>query len=157
MTNKVYRLEIVEEPTEEFWIAIHTDLEAHQIAFYINQQTPLLFKRVKKDLKNEKKEGVFFLFEWEDLISDIKCQLISNKSIEEISNSKTNNSTLFELPEINEVYLFSEFKQADFFIKSTNIDTLKTIQNQLANWQKVTMSYSISLEKIKNQWNLIFD
>ena len=117
----------------------------------------MLFKRVKKDLKNEKREGVFILFEWEDLISDVKCQLISNKSIQEISIGKTNNSTLFELPEINEVSLFSEFKQADFFIKSTNIDTLKSIQNQLSNWYKVTMSYKISLEKIKNQLNLIFD
>jgi len=53
--------------------------------------------------------------------------------------------------------LFSEFKQADFFIKSTNIDALKTIQNQLSNWYKVTMSYKISLEEIKNQLNLIFD
>ena len=56
---------------------------------------------------------------------------------------------MFELPEINEVSLFSEFKQADFFIKSTNIDTLKSIQNHLSNWYKVTMSYKISLEKIK--------
>jgi hypothetical protein len=157
MTNKVYHLEVEDEPVEEHWIAIHTSLEAHQIAFYINKHTSMLFKRVKKDLKNEKREGVFLLFEWEDLISDVKCQLISNKSIQEISIGKTNNSTLFELPEINEVSLLSEFKQADFFIKSTNIDTLKTIQNQLSNWYKVTMSYKISLEKIKNQLNLIFD
>ena len=157
MTNKVYHLEVEEEPIEEHWIAIHSSLEAHQIAFYLNKQTSLLFKRVKKDLKNEKKEGVFLLFEWEDLISDVKCQLISNKPIQEISNSQTNNGTLFELPEINEVSLFSEFKQADFFIKSSNIETLNTIQDQLTNWYKVTMSYKISLEKIKNQLNLIFD
>ena len=107
MTNKVYHLEVEDEPVEEHWIAIHTSLEAHQIAFYINKHTSMLFKRVKKDLKNEKREGVFLLFECEDLISDVKCQLISNKSIQEISIGKTNNSTLFELPEINEVSLFS--------------------------------------------------
>ena len=34
---------------------------------------------------------------------------------------------------------------------------LKNIQNQLANWSMITLTYSISLEKIRSQMNLIFD
>ena len=88
-------------------------------------------------------------------MSDRRCQLISNKFIQESSNTLAKSNSLFKLPERNEVYLISEFKQADFFIKSNYSEILKTIQIQLNNWPMVSMSYNISLKnKTLNKLNI---
>ena len=157
MANKVYHLKIEEDSEEDFYIGIHTSLEAFQLAFYINKQNSILLKRGGKDLENEKQLGVFSLFEWEEFFSERKCQLISNKFIQEGPSRLLNSNSLFELPERNEVYLLTEFKQADFFIKSTNFELLKTIQIQLNNWSMVTMTYNIALKKINSRMNIIFN
>lgn len=88
-------------------------------------------------------------------MSDRRCQLISNKFIQESSNTLAKSNSLFKLPERNEVYLIPEFKQADFFIKSNYSEILKTIQIQLNNWPMVSMSYNISLKnKTLNKLNI---
>ena len=48
MANKIYHLKIEEDSVEDFYIAIHTPLEAHQLAFYINKQNKILLERKKK-------------------------------------------------------------------------------------------------------------
>ena len=155
MVNKIYHLKVEEDSVEDFYIAIHTPLEAYQLAFYINKQNKILLERKKKDLKNKKRQGVFPFFEWEDLLSDRKCQLISNKFIRESSNTYAKSYSLFQLPERNEVYLISDFKQVDFFIKSNYSEILKTIQIQLNNWPMVSMSYNISPKnKTLNELNI---
>ena len=155
MVNKIYHLKIEEDSVEDFYIAIHTPLEAHQLAFYINKQNKILLERKKKDLKNKKRQGVFPFFEWEDLLSDRRCQLISNKFIRESSNTYAKSYSLFQLPERNEVYLISDFKQVDFFIKSNYSEILKTIQIQLNNWPMVSMSYNIfPKNKTLNELNI---
>ena len=88
-------------------------------------------------------------------MSDRRCQLISNKFIQESSNTLAKSNSLFKLPERNQVYLIPEFKQADFFIKSNYSEILKTIQIQLNNWPMVSMSYNISLKnKTLNKLNI---
>ncbi len=155
MVNKIYHLKIEEDSVEDFYIAIHTPLEAYQLAFYINKQNKILLERKKKDLKNKKRQGVFPFFEWEDLLSDRRCQLISNKFIRESSNTYAKSYSLFQLPERNEVYLVTDFKQVDFFIKSNYSEILKTIQIQLNNWPMVSMSYNISPKnKTLNKLNI---
>lgn len=155
MVNKIYHLKVEEDSVEDFYIAIHTPLEAYQLAFYINKQNKILLERKKKDLKNKKRQGVFPFFEWEDLLSDRKCQLISNKFIRESSNTYAKSYSLFQLPERNEVYLISDFKQVDFFIKSNYSEILKTIQIQLNNWPMVSMSYNIfPKNKTLNELNI---
>ena len=76
MAKRLYYLQVEDDSVKEYFIAIHTSLEAYKLAFYINQNTPILLTRSKKDVKSQKQEGVFFLFEWEDLLSDRRCQLI---------------------------------------------------------------------------------
>lgn len=157
MGQKIYHLEVEEYPVEEYWMAVHSPVEAHQIAFYINQHSSILLKRSQKDLENLRKQGPFQLFEWEDLYTDTKCLLLSNKTIEEKSSPLSKNGTLFELPERNEVSLFTEFKQTDFFIKSTENTLLTTLQNKLRKWPLISMCYRISLEKISSQSNQILE
>ena len=157
MGQKTHLLEIEETPIEEYWMAIHSPVEAHKIVFYINQNSEILLKRSKKDIENQRKQGPFLLFEWEDFYSDIKCVLISNNSVEEKARPRSKNDTLFELPERNEVSLISEFKHADFLIKSTDKTLLTALQNQLKKWSLTTMCYRITIEKIADQLNLILD
>ena len=155
MANKVYKLKIEEGPSDEYFIAIHSTLEAYQLAYYINKQNKILLKR-KKDFITEKNKGSFSLFEWKDLYSELRCYLISNKFMYESSNSEANSKSLFEFPERNEVYLIPEFKEADFFIKSTHLEILKTIKIQLNNFSMVVMAYNIYPNN-KTRMNLIFD
>ena len=155
MANKIYKLKIEEGHIDEYFIAIHSTLEAYQLAYYVNKQNKILLKR-KKDFIAEKKKGSFSLFEWRDLYSELRCHLISNKFIHENSNSESNSNSLFEFPERNEVYLISEFKEADFFIKSTHFDILKTIKIQLNNFSMVMMAYNVYPNN-KTRMNLIFD
>ena len=155
MVNKIYHLKVEEDSVEDFYIAIHTPLEAYQLAFYINKQNKILLERKKNDLKNKKRQGVFPFFAWEDLLSDRRCQLISNKFIRESSNTYAKSYSLFQLPERNEVYLISDFKQVDFFIKSNYSEILKTIQIQLNNWPMVSVSYNIfPKNKTLNELNI---
>ena len=155
MANKIYKLRIEEGPSDEYFIAIHSTLEAYQLAYHVNKQNKILLKR-KKDFFTAKHKGSFSLFEWKDLYSEFKCHLISNKFTYESSISKPNSGSLFEFPERNEVYLISEFKEADFFIKSTHFDILKTIKIQLNNFSMVMMACNIYPNN-KTRMNLIFD
>ena len=59
MVNKIYHLKVEEDSVEDFYIAIHTPLEAYQLAFYINKQNKILLERKKKILKTKKDKGFF--------------------------------------------------------------------------------------------------
>ena len=62
MSKKVYHLELEEELLEDEILALHTTLEAHQIAFFLNQSIGAKFKRSKKDLYGKKVKTSFIHF-----------------------------------------------------------------------------------------------
>ena len=157
MSRKVYHLEMEEEPLEDEIIAIHTTLEAHQLAFFLNQRISARFCRSKKDLYNKKKKTPFIHFEWQNKDYDLNCSLFSNKNITEKNEQALNSTSLFEIPLRNEVSLITEFKTVDFFIKSTDKNTIETIITQLKNWSNISLIYVIPVDKLKTQLNLIFD
>lgn len=157
MSRKVYHLEMEEEPLEDEIIAIHTSLEAHQLAFFLNQRISARFCRSKKDLYNKKKKTPFIHFEWQNKDYDLNCSLFSNKNITEKNEQSLNSTSLFDIPLRNEVSLITEFKTVDFFIKSTDKNTIETIITQLKNWSNISLIYFIPVDKIKTQLNLIFD
>ncbi len=157
MSRKVYHLEMEEEPLEDEIIAIHTTLEAHQLAFFLNQRISARFSRSKKDLYNKKKKTPFIHFEWQNKDYDLNCSLFSNKNITEKNEQALNSTSLFEIPLRNEVSLITEFKTVDFFIKSTDKNTIETIITQLKNWSNISLIYVIPVDKLKTQLNLIFD
>lgn len=156
MAPRIYHLEIEEPIIEEYWMGVHTPIEAYQLVYYINKNTSLLLCRSKTDLQNENNQGIFQLFEWENPEQDINCFLFSNKYQEEKVQTTTNNNTLFELPQRNEVSLFSEFKQVDFYIRCNDKNTLESLQRVLAAWSAISYTFRIPFEKIKNRL-LIFD
>ena len=154
--RKIYNLEIDEVIEKDHWLGIHTSIEPYQLAFFINQNSQLRLSRSKKDVFNEKKQSVFQLFEWVDPTNDITCNLISNKFILEKNEKELNNNVLFKLPERNELYLIDEFKHIDFFFRSSNEITIKSIQYLLIEEPRMSLVYIIPEEKIKNKLNLIF-
>ena len=77
--RRIYTLEIDEVIEKDNWLGIHTSIEPYQLAFIINQNSRLKLSRSKKDVFNEKKEGVFQLFEWIDPMNDIVCNLLLRK------------------------------------------------------------------------------
>ena len=153
---KIYKLEIDEVTEKDHWLGIHTSIEPYQLAFIINQNSQLRLRRSKKDVFNEKKQGVFQLFEWVDPINDIVCNLLSNRFIIEKNQKKLNNNILFKLPERNELYLFDEFKHVDLLFRSSNEKIIKSIKYLLIEEPMTSLVYSIPEEKIRNQLNLIF-
>jgi len=156
MTQKIYHLAYEEEDIQDHVLALHSNLEAYQIAFFLNQNASAKFKRIN-DIAMEDKDALFLMYEWENPLLDINTTLFSNKSISEKEQLDTNNNTLFNLPLRNEVSLFPKFKQVDFFIKSKDLETLKLLFKQLNSWKSTSMIYDVSAEKIKNRLNLIFD
>jgi hypothetical protein len=157
MSRKVYHLKIEEELLKDEIIAIHTSLEAHQIAFYLNQTMAAKFIRTKKDLFNKKVNPTFIHFEWQNEAYDLNCSLFSNKNLNEKDQLSLNSTSLFDMPLRNEVSLISNFKKVDFFIKSTDRSTIESIITQLKNWSNISLIYQVPLDKIRTQLNLIFN
>ena len=157
MSRKVYHLELEEELLEDEIIGIHSQVEAHQIAFYLNQTIGAHFIRSKKDLHRKRVNASFIHFEWKNKAMDLNCSLFSNKSLDEKDKQSSNSNTLFDIPLRNEVSLITEFKTVDFFIKSTDSHTIETIITQLNNWTNISLIYAIPVDKLKTQLNLIFD
>lgn len=154
--KKIYTLEIDEVIEKDHWLGINTSLEPYQLAFNLNRNSLLRLIRSKKDIFNEKKQGVFQHFEWIDPINNIVCNLLSNKFIIEKNQNKLNKNVLFKLPERNELYLFNEFKRFDLLFRSSNEKIIKSIKYLLIEEPMISLVYSIPEEKIRNQLNLIF-
>jgi hypothetical protein len=155
-SSKKYLLDFEEEEFDGYLLALHTHLDDYQIAFHLNKYSPTKFKRIE-DIVLNKDESSFSLFEWEDPLLDQKTSLFSNKYLHETNLEKTNNNALFDLPLRNEVSLFPEFKQADFFIKSNHRETIQILFKLLNSGRAVSLVYEVPSKKIKNRLNLIFD
>jgi hypothetical protein len=154
--HKVHLLTYEEEDLKDYLLAIHSSLEGFQIAFYLNQISRTKFKR-DQDITLDTKKAAFSSFKWENYLIDVNTLLFSNKYLLQLEQENTNNNTLFDLPLRNEVSLIPEFKQVDFFIKSSHLETIQTLSKSLIPERGITMTYEVPSNKIKNRLNLIFD
>jgi hypothetical protein len=155
--HKVHLLDYQEEDfNKDHLLAIHSNKEAFQIAYFLNKFSNSIFRR-KEDIALNYKEASFSLFKWENSLIDIKTILFCNIHKHYLEQENLNKNTLFNLPLRNEVYLFPEFKQVDFFIKSDHLETIQLLFKSLNTWSAITMIYEIPSNKIKNRLNLIFD
>ena len=153
---KIHHLNYKEENSEDHLLAIHSNIEAFQIAYFLNKYTNSTFKR-GEDIDLNSKEACFYLFKWENPLIDIKTILFSNKYKYHLKQIKLNNNLLFDLPLRNEVYLFSEFKHIDFFIKSNHLETIQLLIKALNSWKALTIVYKVPSKKLKSRMNLIFN
>lgn len=141
-------------------IGIHTPLEDSRLAYLLNQNLDLEFRRYKEDLdlfyKNE--QSSFSIFIFDDQKNMAKWTLISNKNLrrEPIKNKEEN---LFENEQFIS-YLIPEKKRVDFFIKIDSIFTEefnRTVIEKIKNINKVIALYAIDPYELKSKDHLIFE
>lgn len=143
-------------------IAIHTTLENYRVAYFINQNLPVLLHRNKKDILigTEKQKTGFLNFFFEDTKKEVVWTLIENKK--EISLPQKNKTiTLFNQEQefSNTVYFLPELKNVDFFLKiegDENQININKITNKLNTVNQLTTVYAVNKNRIKSKNNLIF-
>ena len=144
-------------------IAIHTVLEDYRLAYFINQQLPVVLSKSKEEVSITVKEGeAFFLkFGYHDYLNDVLWSLISNKN-EIIIKKKSTGQNLFLNTAVEiatKVYLLPELKKVDFFLKiENNRGTFETEQiiKSINNIDRIAAVYAVIPDKIKSRNNLIF-
>ena len=144
-------------------IAIHSSLEDFRLAYFINQNLPIILSKSKEEIGVLVKEGEAFFtkFSFDDLKNDITWCLIQNKN-DIIINQKNTKQNLFldtNLEVLRKVHLISELKKVDYFLKiehNNNAFQMDEIVRQLNKIERISAVYSVIPEKIKSKNNLIF-
>lgn len=160
----VYKLHIDEFDEIDYQlIAIHTSLEDYRLAYFINQNLPILLKKSNNTIQISNKEGEtqFTRFLYEDEKTGISWDLIQNQN-DIVVSSQRNNPGLFAESNSSfstKIYLIPEFKKVDFFLKIENASAgidLEMITSQINKIERISTVYSVEVEKIKSKNNLIF-
>lgn len=144
-------------------IAIHSSLEDYRMAFFINQNLPIILSKSKEEIivKVNNEEVLFSKFIYDDLSNDLIWTLIQNKN-EIITKEKTKNQTLFldtELEIETKVFLLPELKKVDYFLKIENVQSkleVKKTISKLLNIDQISTAYKVDVNTIKSKNNLIF-
>ncbi|HEX8575404.1 MAG TPA: IPExxxVDY family protein [Flavobacterium sp.] len=144
-------------------IAIHSSIEDYRMAYFLNQNLPIILSKSKQYISVNSKEGeVFFSkFTFDDLKNDLQWSLLQNKN-EIITSKSIPNPNLFSniIIEVEtNVFLIPELKKVDYFLKIENTNAnfdLHTILKKIHTITKITTAYAVDPEKIKSKNNLIF-
>ena len=144
-------------------IAIHSVLEDYRLAYLINQKLPILLNKSKEEVEIHTKEGDAFFskFTFSDFLNDVQWTLIPNKN-EIIVKKKSTGQNLFlnEQVEIaTKIYLLSELKKVDYFLKIENNkgDTdINQVLKSIHSIDRIAAVYIVDPKKIKSKNNLIF-
>ena len=144
-------------------IAIHSSLEDFRLAYFINQNLPIILSKSKEEVGVIVKEGEAFFtkFIFDDFKNDITWCLIQNKN-DIIINQKNTKQNLFlntDLEVLRKVHLISELKKVDYFLKIAHHDEaflVDEIVSQLNKIERISAVYSVIPEKMKSKNNLIF-
>lgn len=138
-------------------IGIHTTLEDYKLAYLLNQQLKISFRKsdFNLDFENKKNNASFSIYEYTSVEYDFDWFLISN-SIKEENGTISNGLPLYTE---TKTYLIPEKKNIDFFIKiSGDIDYkffTKTIQ-KIKEVNQIITSYQIDKNSLKSKDFLIF-
>jgi hypothetical protein len=144
-------------------IAIHTSLEDYRLAYYINQNLPIVLKKSNCTIQISNKDGEsqFTRFIFEDENASVYWNLIQNKN-DILVSLKTLNQGLFA--ESNnkfskKIYFIPEFNKVDYFLKIENAEAMidvSEIINQIKKIDRISTVYAVDVENIKSKNNLIF-
>lgn len=144
-------------------IAIHSTLEDYRLAYLINQKLPVILSKSKEEIGVTVKEGeaLFSKFIFDDLHKGILWTLIPNKN-EITVRKKSTGQNLFLNTDVEiatKVYLLSELKKVDYFLKiENNGDTfdVEEIVKSIQSINRIATVYAVIPQKIKSKNNLIF-
>jgi len=144
-------------------IAIHSTLEDYRLAYFINQKLPIILSKSKEAIGVTIKEGEAFFskFVFDDLKNAVLWTLIQNKN-EITIRKKSTGQNLFLNTDVEiatKVYLLSELKKVDYFLKienNTDPSVVEEIIKNLNSIDRISTVYAVIPEKIKSKNNLIF-
>lgn len=144
-------------------IAIHTTLEDYRLAYFINQKLLINLSKNENEIQINIKEGEtkFSRFYYYDTEKAVSWNLVQNKN-EVIQQKNDNRQDLFSnvsMEVSTKVYLLSEFKKVDYFLKIENAEeeiNLAEIQALLNTIDSISTVYVVETDKIKAKNNLIF-
>ena len=144
-------------------IAIHSSLEDFRLAYFINQNLPIILNKSKEEVGVIVKEGEAFFtkFTFDDAKNDLLWSLIQNKN-DILTHQKSTKQNLFldtNMEILRKVHLISELKKVDYFLKIENNNgtfLIEEIVSQLNKIERISAVYAVIPEKIKSKNNLIF-
>ena len=144
-------------------IAIHSTLEDFRLAYFLNQKLPIVLAKSKEEIivTTNQGEAFFSKYDFEDFNNDISWSLIQNKN-EIVVHKKSTGQNLFLNTNVEiatKVFLLSELKKVDYFLKiDNNIETfvIEEIIKNIKTIDRISTVYIVIPEKIKSKNNLIF-
>ena len=150
---------------EEFsLIAIHCSEEPYKMAYMLNKHMSLRLSRKKLDVdfSSQGLDISFPLFEYEDKLSYIIYNLVSNKNKSLTAKFQSSGGLFSDVSSEKTIttFLLKEFKNVDYFLKIQSdyekVSTRKLIST-INEIEQVISAYTIESEKIKSKNNLIFN
>lgn len=144
-------------------IAIHTSLEDYRLAYFINQNLPIILRKSDCNIQISNKNGEtqFTRFIFEDEKAGISWDLIQNKNDMLLAPQGINQGLFADSNSSfsTKGYLIPEFKKVDYFLKIDNcggsIDAGK-IATKINKIERISTVYTVDVESIKSKNNLIF-
>lgn len=140
-------------------IGIHTAEEDYRLAFLINKHLNTKFYKYKDDLDFENSIASFSIFEYINETNRLTNYLVSNKFI---GNEKiTSEANLFsnEVLFSQTMYLISEKKKVDYFLKIEGDISTSELNNTIGKINKIKQvitSYKICPSNLKSKDFLTF-
>jgi hypothetical protein len=144
-------------------IAIHSSLEDHRLAYFINRELSILLEKSPNDIWVTINEGesCFSRFIFEDPGNDSAWNLIQNRN--RVTSMQSNTTTsLFEdtgLPIETSVFLMPELKTVDYVLKIEHMPASfepDEVVEKLLSIKQIATAYTIDHKKLKSKNNLIF-
>jgi len=161
----IHKLILEDDFNNEFsLIAIHCSEEAYKMAYMLNKYVSLQLERKPLDLdfSNNGLDVTFPIYEYEDELSYILYNLVSNKS-KSLSAKVHSSGGLFDKIASEKTvttYLLKEFKNVDFFLKiHSDYEKVPTrnLISTINDIEQVISAYSVEIKNIKAKNNLIFN
>lgn len=148
------------EEAEYDLLAIHTTLEDYRLAYFLNQNLPVLFQKNKDEITISSKRGHswFSRFTFEEEKTGAYWNLVNNKN-EILPSENQPQDGLFAAAEAAayKVWLLPEFKKVDYFLKIENgVMPLPEVTARIHSIARVTAVYTVDEGAIKSKHNLIF-
>ncbi len=140
-----------------YLIGINSALDNYNLVYKLNKQLNLNFVRSKKDIDLPREKAYYSHFIAKNKSKEIIYDFFSNKFKKISSPNKLNKLDLFNTPFSKEVYLLEEYKEADYFLKSTDQKYHQEIINYIRNIPQISIIYNVNSNEIKNKENLIFN
>ncbi len=140
-----------------YLIGISSALDNYNLVYKLNKQLNLNFVRLKKDIDLPKEKAYYSHFIAKNKSKEIIYDFFSNKFKKISSPDKLNKLDLFNSHFSKEVYLLKEYKEADYFLKSTDQKYHQKIINSIRNIPQISIIYNVNSNEIKNKENLIFN